>query len=91
MFCSTTALRLYNDENQSFLYGTIPDNSGGFQVLSARIPGGATETIGVPSRLYFTPTAEKPLAGMRLAVKDIYDIKGLHTGCGNRAFFQLYR
>lgn len=27
---------------------------------------------------------------MRLAVKDIYDVKGLRTGCGNRAFWQLY-
>ncbi|KAI0696652.1 amidase signature enzyme [Cerioporus squamosus] len=84
------AFRLYNDENQSFVYGTIPDGNGGFQVLSAKVPGAATETIGVPSRLYFTATTAKPLAGMRLAVKDIYDVKGLHTGCGNRAFWQLY-
>ncbi|CDO69603.1 hypothetical protein BN946_scf184875.g6 [Trametes cinnabarina] len=84
------AFRLYNDENQSFLYGTISDDRGGFQVLPARISGAATETIGVPSRLYFTPTPEKPLAGFRLAVKDIYDVKGLRTGCGNRAFWQLY-
>ncbi|KAI0365605.1 amidase signature enzyme [Pilatotrama ljubarskyi] len=84
------AFRLYNDENQSFLYGTIPDGQGGFQVLPARVPGAATETIGVPSRLYFTPTPEKPFAGFRLAVKDIYDVKGLRTGCGNRAFWQLY-
>lgn len=84
------AYRLYNDENQSFLYGTIPDSTGGFQILPARIPGAATESIGVPSRLYFTPTASKPLAGMRLAVKDIFDVKGLRTGCGNRAFWQHY-
>ncbi|KAI0700994.1 amidase signature enzyme [Cerioporus squamosus] len=84
------AFRLYNDENQSFVYGTIPDGSGGFQVLSAKVPGAATESIGVPSRLYFTATPEKPLAGMRLAVKDIYDVQGLRTGCGNRAFWQLY-
>ncbi|KAI0776279.1 amidase signature enzyme [Trametes elegans] len=84
------AYRLYNDENQSFLYGTITDGQGGFQVLPARISGAATETIGVPSRLYFTPTPEKPLAGYRLAVKDIYDVQGLRTGCGNRAFFELY-
>ncbi|KAI0753089.1 amidase signature enzyme [Daedaleopsis nitida] len=82
--------RLYNDENQSFLYGTISDGKGGFRVLSARIPGAATETIGVPSRLYFTPTPEKPLAGMRLGVKDIYDVQGLRTGCGSRAYWQLY-
>ncbi|KAI0827924.1 amidase signature enzyme [Trametes gibbosa] len=84
------AYRLYNDENQSFLYGTVPDGDGGYQILSARAPGAATETIGVPSRLYFTPTKEKPLAGFRVAVKDIFDIKGLRTGCGNRAFWQLY-
>ncbi|KAL1941453.1 hypothetical protein VTO73DRAFT_7270 [Trametes versicolor] len=84
------AYRLYNDENQSFLYGTIPNGKDSFDILSARVPGASTETIGVPSRLYFTPTPEKPLAGFRLAVKDIYDIKGLRTGCGNRAFWQLY-
>ncbi|KAI0790562.1 amidase signature enzyme [Abortiporus biennis] len=84
------ASRLYNDENQSFLYGTIPDGKGGFQQLSAHIDGAATESIAVPSRLYFTPSAKQPLAGKRLAVKDIYDVQGLHTGCGNRAFYQLY-
>lgn len=87
MFIS--AYLLYNDENQSFDYGVIPDGNGGYQVLSAKVPGAATQSIGVPSRLYFTPTPDKPLAGMRLAVKDIFDIKGLRTGCGNRAFFNL--
>ncbi|KZT72307.1 glutamyl-tRNA amidotransferase, subunit A [Daedalea quercina L-15889] len=82
--------RLYNDEQQSFLYGTIPNPSGGYTILSAKIPGAATESIGVPSRLYFTPTAEKPLAGLRFAVKDIYDVEGLRTGCGNRAYWELY-
>ncbi|CAL1711365.1 unnamed protein product [Somion occarium] len=56
------ALRLYNDENQAFLYGTISDGHDGFQELSAHIGGAATESIAVPSRLYFTPTAQKPLA-----------------------------
>ncbi|KAH9834043.1 amidase signature enzyme [Rhodofomes roseus] len=82
--------RLYNDEQQSFLYGTIPNPSGGYDMLSAKIPGAATESIGVPSRLYFTPTAEQPLAGLRFAVKDIYDVEGLRTGCGNRAYWELY-
>ncbi|KAI0919006.1 hypothetical protein AcW1_003502 [Taiwanofungus camphoratus] len=84
------AYRLYNDENQAFLYGTIPDGSGGYEVLSVKIPGAATETIGVPSRLYFTPTSEKPLAGLRVAVKDIYDVQGLRTGCGSRAYWALH-
>jgi len=29
----------------------------------------------VPSRLYFTKTAEKPLAGVRIGIKDIYGMK----------------
>ncbi|OCH86083.1 amidase signature enzyme [Obba rivulosa] len=83
------AYRLFNDENQAFVYGVIPDGNGGFQELNAHIEGAATSAVAVPSRLYFTPTAEKPLAGKRLGLKDIYDVKGLRTGCGNRAFFQL--
>ncbi|EKM49751.1 uncharacterized protein PHACADRAFT_201444 [Phanerochaete carnosa HHB-10118-sp] len=84
------AWRLYSDENQAFLYGTMPDGNGGFTELSANIAGAATVSIAVPSRLYFSPTADKPLAGARIAVKDIFDIQGLRTGCGNRAYFQQY-
>jgi hypothetical protein len=58
--------------------------------LSAQIPGSASLTIGVPSRLYFTKTKEKPLAGVRLGVKDIYRIKGMKGSNGNRAWYNLY-
>lgn len=46
-------------------------------------------TIAVPSRLYFTKTEDKPLAGVRLAVKDLYDLKGVKTSGGNRALFEM--
>lgn len=81
---------LFNDEQQSFLYGTVPDGHGGFSQLSAHIDGAATESVAVPSRLYFSPTHKEPLAGARIAVKDIFDMKGLRTGCGNRAFYQFF-
>jgi len=46
---------------------------GNFTVTSAEIFGtGAayeTQTIPVPSRLYYTPTADKPLAGYRVGIK----------------------
>ncbi|KAL1798509.1 hypothetical protein ACET3X_002546 [Alternaria dauci] len=32
----------------------------------------------------------KPLDGMRLGVKDIFDISGIKTGNGNRAWYNLY-
>ncbi|KAJ3051571.1 hypothetical protein HK097_007417 [Rhizophlyctis rosea] len=84
------AYRLYPDEQQAFLYGTIPTSSDSFGILNAHVKGAHTATVGVPSRLYYTKTTKQPLAGVRLAVKDIYDVKGLKTGCGNRAYYDLY-
>ncbi|KAK0655616.1 amidase signature domain-containing protein [Cercophora newfieldiana] len=82
--------RLYEDFAGAFMESVLPTPDGGFQVLSAQIPGSAALTIGVPSRLYFTKTAEKPLAGVRLGVKDIYRIKGMKGSNGNRAWYSLY-
>ncbi|KAJ5918902.1 hypothetical protein N7454_010046 [Penicillium verhagenii] len=84
------AYLLYSDAMGAFTQGLIPVGEDEYDVLSASLPGYASLTIGVPSRLYFTKTAEKPLAGVRLGVKDIYHIKGVKTGCGNRAYFDLY-
>lgn len=84
------AYRLYSDVNGAFTEGTISIGDGTYATLSAAISGDQSSTIGVPSRLYYTKTAEQPLAGVRLGVKDIYDIAGLKTGCGNRAYFDLY-
>jgi hypothetical protein len=51
---------------------------------------GQKQAIAVPSRLYYTKTADKPLAGVRIGIKDIYDIKGLRTSNGNRAWYWFY-
>jgi len=82
--------RLYEDFAGAFMQPVIPAPDGGFQVMSAQIPGSAALTIGVPSRLYFTKTKEKPLAGVRLGVKDIYRLKGMKGSNGNRAWYNLY-
>lgn len=44
----------------------------------------------MPSRLYFTKTAQKPLAGTRWAIKDLFDMKGLRTSGGNRAYYDFF-
>jgi len=49
----------------------------------------STLTVAVPSRLYFK-TDDKPYAGMRLAVKDMIDLKGLKTGGSSIAYTALY-
>lgn len=84
------AYRLYSDFGGSFTQALFASPGGNFTTLSAAIQGTASLTVGVPSRLYYTPSAEQPLAGIRIGIKDIYDIAGVKTGNGNRAFYNLY-
>ncbi|KAI9368169.1 amidase signature domain-containing protein [Aspergillus egyptiacus] len=84
------AYLLYSDVMGAFTQGLIPLEDGSWDVLSASLQGYSTITIGVPSRLYYTATPEKPLAGVRIGVKDLFDMKGVKTGCGNRAYYELY-
>lgn len=84
------AYRLYSDYQGAFTEATIQSQrSKRHCVLPAKLPDSHL-TIAVPSRLYYTKTAEKPLAGVRLGVKDIFDIAGVKTSLGNRAWEQLY-
>lgn len=61
--------RLYDDFAGSFTTPLLQTPEGSFRPLSAQVAASATMTIGVPSRLYFTKTADKPLAGVRVGVK----------------------
>lgn len=83
------AFRLYSDHQEAFSESTYAKTNGKHNVLPARIPGGSL-TVAVPSRLYYQSTPEQPLSGVRLGVKDIYDISGVKTGNGNRAWYNLY-
>lgn len=84
------AYRLYDDFSGAFTESLIQAPDGTFHTLSARIASSATVTIGVPSRLYHTKTAEKPLAGVRIGVQDIYWVAGVKNSFGNRAYYNLY-
>ncbi|KAK5144819.1 hypothetical protein LTR04_001462, partial [Oleoguttula sp. CCFEE 6159] len=83
------AYKLYSDVQGAFTETVITIADGTYSVLPANLPGQSL-AVAVPSRLYFKPTAEKPLAGVRLGVKDIYNVKGLRTSNGNRAWYHLY-
>ncbi|KAF2764512.1 glutamyl-tRNA amidotransferase [Teratosphaeria nubilosa] len=83
------AWKLYTDFAGAFTETLIPAAHGSYTVLPANIPGGNL-AVAVPSRLYFTKTTEKPLAGVRLGVKDIFDVAGVRTSNGNRAWYHLY-
>ncbi|CAI7673659.1 unnamed protein product [Penicillium viridicatum] len=84
------AFRLYPDHQLAFTEAALSDGVGGFKPMPATSSGAMTKSVAVPSRLYYTPTSTKPLAGLRLGVKDIFDLKGLRTSGGNRAFYDLY-
>jgi len=84
------AYRLYPDDNLAFTQPSVSDYQGGHLPLTAVTENLMTRSVAVPSRLYYTATKEKPLAGLRLAVKDIFHIKGLKTSGGNRAYYYLY-
>ncbi|KAJ5519479.1 hypothetical protein N7453_001901 [Penicillium expansum] len=75
------AFRLYSDHQLAFTEAALSDGVGGFKPLPATSSGAMTKSVAVPSRLYYTPTSSKPLAGLRLGVKDIFDLKGLRTPC----------
>lgn len=83
------AYRLFSDNQEAFIESVYTNPAGKHFVLPAHVAGHGL-AIAVPSRLYYTRTATKPLAGMRLGVKDIYDISGIKTGNGNRAWYKLY-
>ncbi|EEH06910.1 amidase [Histoplasma capsulatum G186AR] len=98
-FCNAGQLhkvyRLYPDTAGAFMSATIQSpndpylyNSFNVSVFTEEHP--LTLTIGVPSRLYFTPTQEKPLAGLRIAVKDTQDVQGIKTTGSSRAYARLY-
>lgn len=84
------AYRLYDDFVGAFAESLLQKPDGSFETLSAKISSSATMSIGVPSRLYFTRTKEKPLAGVRIGVKDLFDLNGVKKSNGNRAWYHFY-
>jgi hypothetical protein len=72
------AWRLYSDTNGAFTESAIATSPDTYTVLPAGIVG-QNLAIAVPSRLYYQKTSEKPLAGVRIGIKDIYNIKDLRT------------
>ncbi|KAJ4157002.1 hypothetical protein NW754_008644 [Fusarium falciforme] len=85
--------RLYLDYNMAFVQGVIEGPDGAYLSSTASIGESvnAAISIPVPSRHYYPkPSPRRPLSGLRLGVKDIFNLKGIKTGAGSRAYFDLY-
>jgi hypothetical protein len=85
--------RVHYDDHMAFMNGLLPNGTNGaYRYTPANTISDSTVDIPVPSRLYTngSKTADQPLKGFRVTVKDIIDIKGVKTSQGNRAWFKLY-
>lgn len=83
--------RLYPDSYSDFLVGAYEiggDDGRGFKAVDHFDPKFGHALIPVPSRIYSWNDG-RPLAGQRVAIKDLYDVKGLHTTGGSHAFAEI--
>ncbi|XDG10234.1 hypothetical protein ABKA04_009849 [Annulohypoxylon sp. FPYF3050] len=82
------AWRLYPDSFDCFFLSVITVGESHIP-FPCTITGGLHPTIAVPSRLHHRPTRQRPLNGLRIAVKDVIDIKGIRTSGGSRAYHEF--
>ena len=61
-----------------------------FSVLDTIAADGIHKAVAVPSRLYATKSERRPLAGMRFALKDSFNLAGVKTTMSSRAYTQIY-
>lgn len=88
--------RLYEDDINAFLVPFkpqfLPSKNTKLTRLSVQGHQHYSKSIAVPSRLLATSKTQReaPLAGMRITVKDMFDIEGFQTSLGSRAYRELY-
>lgn len=89
-FSLSSVYRLYPDTYRDFLFGSFDSNDGQgtHKALGAFLPKLWDPMIPVPSRIYSLYDT-RALAGERVAIKDLFDIKGLQTSGGSQAWAQI--
>ncbi|KAL8364203.1 hypothetical protein RB601_009782 [Gaeumannomyces tritici] len=82
--------KLYDDTHRAFLHCLWTTEDRTFEEV--RIAGCSIETlkIAVASRLASPKSDRLPLAGWRVAVKDIFEIAQVRTTVCNKAYYELY-
>lgn len=96
------AYRLYEDSYNAFVCGVVQSEEkplrlepkpprllqrAGSHRLCSFKQFQTEKCIPVPSRCYFpAPTNQRPLSGKRIAVKDIYDLRGVPTAAGCKGY-----
>ncbi|KAJ8128695.1 hypothetical protein O1611_g4938 [Lasiodiplodia mahajangana] len=85
--------RLHDDVNGAFMVATKPRIATSEPFSNLCISGNYPSTLGVavPSRIKNRKLSDKPLSGVRFAVKDCFNINGLRVSAGDRAFYAVSR
>jgi Asp-tRNA(Asn)/Glu-tRNA(Gln) amidotransferase A subunit family amidase len=81
--------RLYDDYQGAFLTPLLPGLQDDHRQLEIAGVYMGANAVAVPSRLRFK-VGSKPLAGLRIAVKDNFHIKGIRTSMCNKAYYEFY-
>ena len=83
----SSVYRLYEDRYRTFIFGAYedPSSNNSFKPFPVNIAKYQDPLIPVPSRIY-SWSDKRPFAGFRISIKDLYDIKGLQTSGGSRAW-----
>ncbi|KAH8202993.1 hypothetical protein TruAng_002827 [Truncatella angustata] len=79
-----SVLKLYDDYNNAFVGGVVPDGSFRYKWLQC------SNKIPVPPRYSSDQDPKLPLNGLRFGVKDVIDVAGLETGNGSKCHRELY-
>ena len=65
-------------------------NRPSFIPVQAVSSDGVFKSAAVPSRVYAKVSQEKPLAGVRISIKDNFALAGVKSTMINRAYTELY-
>ncbi|KAJ3496711.1 hypothetical protein NLG97_g2457 [Lecanicillium saksenae] len=83
--------KLFPDTHGAFVASLVQSPSQVIKYLVATtIDGSPNRAVAVPSRLYYTPTPEKPLNGLRVAIKDNIDVAGVKTFASCLSYGDFY-
>ncbi|KAJ4017872.1 hypothetical protein NW766_003943 [Fusarium irregulare] len=83
--------KLFADTQAAFVASLVQSPSQTIRYLNATSADAyPNHAIAVPSRLYFSRTPEKPLNGLRVAIKDNIDVAGAKTFASSLAYGTFY-